>query len=93
MADGNRGRPEGGAGAVTWRGRKKKKKKKKKEGTDGVGPIIYIRPGLGLHGLLNFLRKASRTRLSSSPSLLQTCQRQIRLRNDLSGSHLLPSVY
>ena len=31
--------------------------------------------------------------MSSSPLLLQTCQRQIRLRNDLSGSHLLPSMY
>src|SRR6476619_1506530 len=38
--------------------------------------------------LFNFFRTAVENRSSSSPSLLQTCQRQIRLCSDLSGSQL-----
>ena len=78
MADGNRGRPEGGAGAVTWRGR-----------GNGWGRSynLRIRPGLGLHALLNFLEESERNRLSSCDCSCKPANAQIRLRNDLSGSH------
>ena len=52
-----------------------------------------MRPGLACMLCLTSSGKRVENRLSSSPSLLQTCQRQIRPRRDLSGSHLLPSEY
>ncbi len=60
--------------------------------SDGVGPIIYTcRHGLPCMLCLTPSGKRVGNRLSSFAN--RSCKRQIRLRSDLSGSHLLPSEY
>ena len=59
---------------------------------DGVGPIIYMLPReLACMLCLTSSGKRVGNRLSSFAN--RSCKRQIRLRSDLSGSHLLPSEY
>ena len=62
-----------------------------RKGRWGRSYNLHLPARISLHALLNFLREVSKKTILVVAN--RSCKRQIRLRSDLSGSHLLPSEY